>query len=58
MNWYSKSKVFHFYHGTSSSNLTGIKGGLKNPFLCDSVEKANYYAEEAVGVSGGVEGYL
>ena len=44
-----------FYHGTSSVHLPSIRvNGLRNPFLCDSYEKAHYYAEvTSEGSTGG-----
>ena len=43
-----------FYHGTSSTFLPDIEGqGLRNPHLCDSLDKAEYYANEACAEFGG-----
>lgn len=43
-----------FYHGTSSVKLNFIKtNGLLNPYLCNNVELAKYYANESVEEHGG-----
>lgn len=43
-----------FYHGTSSTRMSGIgKTGLTDPDLTTDYEKAEYYAEEAVEEFGG-----
>lgn len=47
-------KTITLYHGTSDINWKGIKNqGLRHPYLTNSLDLAEYYAEVTVEEVGG-----